>query len=93
MKTCEEYVLKELEKAKEQVSFLIEVRDEFLIMGKAFLGFINVLKKYMYVTEDARGNKFIAMKYIFEEFEKEDFNTIEDMLIALEKEETEEDDD
>ena len=92
MKTCEEYVLKQLEKAKAQISFLIEDRDEILISGKVLLRFIDVLKKYMYVTEDARGNKFIAMKYIFEEFEKEDFDTIEDMLIALDEEETEDED-
>ena len=88
MKTCEEYVLRELEKAKEKITFLKEKNEILLSGGSIFLDFLHVLKKYMFVAEGSTGKRYIEMKYVFEEYEEKDFEILEAMLLALEEEET-----
>ena len=84
MKTCEEYVLQELEAAKEKNLELKKYNEELLGGHKLLFDFLTVLKKYMFVAEGAAGRRYIEMKYVFEEFEEKDFEMIEAVLLALE---------
>ena len=85
MKTCEEYVLRELEKAKEKITFLKEKNEILLSGGSIFLDFLHVLKKYMFIAEGSTGKRYIEMKYVFEDYEEKDFETLETMLLLLEE--------
>ena len=85
MKTCEEYVLKELEEAKEKILDLTGDRVDLCCRLQEVHAFLDVLKKYMFVAEGAGGRRYIEMKYVFEDFEKEDFETLEEMLLHLEE--------
>ena len=88
MKTCEEYVLQELETAKEKICELQAENADLLKGGKLFLDFLQVLKKYMFIADGSTGKRYIEMKYVFEEYEEKDFEILEAMLMALEEEET-----
>ena len=89
MKTCEEYVLQELAEAKEKIAALEAENADLIKGGKLFLGFLHVLKKYMFIAEGSTGKRYIEMKYVFEEYEEKDFEILETMLLALEEEEDE----
>ena len=85
MKTCEEYVLRELEKAKEKITFLKEKNEILLSGGSIFLDFLHVLKKYMFIADGSTGKRYIEMKYVFEQYETEDFELLQAVLLALEE--------
>ena len=85
MKTCEEYVLQELAEAKGKIADLEERNEILLCGGKTCLEFLHVLKKYMFVAEGSTGKRYIEMKYVFEDYEEKDFETLETMLLLLEE--------
>ena len=89
MKTCEEYVLQELAEAKEKIAALEAENADLLKGGKLFLGFLNVLKKYMHEEEGSSGLNYITMNYVFEQYETEDFELLQAVLIALEEDDDE----
>ena len=68
MKTCEEYVLKELEEAKEKIRKLESDYERLDDVNSTIFKFLFVLKKYMFVAEGSTGKRYIEMKYVFEEY-------------------------
>ena len=85
MKTCEEYVLKELKTAKEKILDLKSERMILYCQLQDVQKCLNVLKKYMFIAEGSTGKRYIEMKYVFEDYEKEDFEKLEEMLLRLEE--------
>ena len=43
----------------------------------------------MFIAEGSTGKRYIEMKYVFEEYEEQDFETLETMLLLLEEENNE----
>ena len=84
MKTCEEYVLKELEEAKARIGELEKEKEEYLLASKVFMDYLHVLKKYMHEAEGPSGLRYIYMNYVFDEHEKEDFEFLRAGMEALE---------
>ena len=84
MKTCEEYVLKELEEAKARIVELEREKEEYLLASKVFMDYLHVLKKYMHEEESSSGLRYIYMNYVFDEHEKEDFEFLRAGMAALE---------
>ena len=86
MKTCEEYVLKELEEAKAKICELEKENEKFLLASKSFMDYLHVLKKYMHVEEGSTGLQYITMNYVFKEHEPKDFEFIQAGMAVLEDE-------
>ena len=84
MKTCEEYVLKELEAAKAKICELEKENEEYLQASQVFMNYLHVLKKYMHEAEGPSGLRYIFMNYVFDEHEKEDFEFLRAGMAALE---------
>ena len=76
MKTCEEYVLHELEEAKEKIRKLTEKNERLLDEVERYIDYFHVLKKYMHVEEGSTGLQYITMNYVFKEYEPEDFESL-----------------
>ena len=76
MKTCEEYVLKELEESKEKILRLEEKNERLLDEVERYIDYLHVLKKYMHVEEGTTGLHYITMNYVFKEHEPEDFEIL-----------------
>lgn len=86
MKTCEEYVLQELEKAKAKICELEKENAVFLLARKVFTDYLCVLKKYMHEGESTSGQRYIYMNYVFDEHEREDFEFLRAGISDLEDE-------
>ena len=89
MKTCEEYVLQELAEAKEKIRRQERSYEKLGNTNRTLFEFLSVLKKYMFIAEGSTGKRYIEMKYVFEEYEEQDFETLETMLLLLEEENNE----
>ena len=89
MKTCEEYVLQELAEAKEKIRRQERSYEKLGNTNRTLFVFLSVLKKYMFIAEGSTGKRYIEMKYVFEEYEEQDFETLETMLLLLEEENNE----
>ncbi len=85
MITCEEYVLKELEEAKEKIRKLEKDNRELLKGGMFFMDFLKVLRKYMHEEEGASGMHYITMSYVFQDYEAEDFEFLQGVMMSLEE--------
>ena len=69
MKTCEEYVLQELQEVKKKNQELEEYITQDKKLLKYYFNLIETLKKYMSVSLDT----VIKMDYVFKEFNKDDY--------------------
>lgn len=91
-KTCEQYVLNELNKEKEKV----EIQRSMLHLVAGLLKetdeCTDILKKYAKVHRRDNGKSAIIFEYVFEEYNKEDYDKIVDFL-GLEVPEDEGEDD
>ena len=80
VKTCEEYVLAELEEKKEQVRRLEEACKSCVEMLDDVNTFLDVMKKRLNLHEAADGKEIITMGYIFEEYEPDEFKLLKDLF-------------
>ena len=80
IKTCEEYVLNELEEKKAQVKRMAETCKDFMDVMETVDGFLDVLKRFLKLRRSADGNRVIDMNLIFEQYEPEEFKIMIEML-------------
>lgn len=91
-KTCEQYILNELNKAKEKVEIQKSMLHRASELLKETGERIDILKKYAKVHKRDNGKSAIIFEYVFEEYNKEDYDKIVDFL-GLEVPEDEGEDD
>lgn len=80
MKTCEEYVLKELADYKEMVRDLLDDRK---VVGKVMeqvKEILDIMANALTIHETSDGKEVITMSYIFEEFNPEEFRLLKEMF-------------
>ena len=80
IKTCEEYVLAELEEKKAQIQKLTEVCKEYLEVMKNVDRCFDVLKKFMTIRKASSGGELISMEYVFETYKPDEFKLLKEML-------------
>ena len=79
-KTCEEYVLLELEEKKEQLKRLTEASRNCIEVMNDVNTFLDIMKKHLNLHKAADGKEIITMGYIFEEYDPEDFKLLKDLF-------------
>ena len=88
IKTCEEYVLAELEEKKAQIQKLNEVCKEYLEVMKNVDRCFDVLKKFLTIHKASGGGELISMDYIFEMYKPDEFKLLKEMFnMKVEEEE------
>ena len=80
IKTCEEYVLAELEEKKEQVKKLSDACKAYREFFEATEGFTDVLKKFLTIREASGGGEVISMNCVFEKYEPNEFRLLKEMF-------------
>ena len=80
IKTCEDYVLAELEEKKAQVQKLTEVCKEYLEVMKNVDECFDVLKKFLKIRKASGGGEVISMEYIFEAYQPNEFKLLKEMF-------------
>ena len=80
IKTCEEYVLAELEEKRAQVIRLTEACKEYLEVMKGIDRCFDVLKRFLKMRRASDGKRLIDMDLIFEEYKPEEFQLLKEML-------------
>ena len=80
IKTCEEYVLMELEEKREQVKRLTEACRNYIEVMDDVNTFLDILKKHLNLHRAADGKEIITMGYIFEEYEPDEFKFLKDLF-------------
>ena len=80
IKTCEEYVLAELEEKKEQVKRLKEACKSYVEVMDDVNAFLDIMKKHLNLHKGADGKEIITMGYIFEEYEPDEFKLLKDLF-------------
>ena len=78
--TCEEYVLAELEKKREQVKRLTEACKSYMQVMDDVNRFLDIMKERLNLHKAADGKEIITMGYIFEEYEPDEFNLLKDLF-------------
>ena len=80
MKTCEEYVLKELADYKDMVRDLLHDRK---VVGKVMeqvKDVLDIMDNALTIHETSDGHGIITMSYIFEEYNPEEFRLLKEMF-------------
>ena len=85
MKTCEEYVLQELEAVQGKIAELKKDREKLQNSFDVLFEFLTVLKKYIFIADGSNGRRYIEMRYVFEDFDFNDFEVLERILLLLEE--------
>ena len=85
MKTCEEYVLQELEAVQGKIAELKKDKEKLENGFDVLFEFLTVLKKYIFIADGANGRRYIEMRYVFEDFDFNDFEVLERILLLLEE--------
>ena len=80
VKTCEEYVLAELEEKKEQVRRLKEACKSYVEVMDDVNTFLDVMKKRLNLHKAADGKEIITMGYIFEEYDPDEFRLVKELF-------------
>ncbi len=80
IKTCEEYVLMELEEKREQVKRLTEACRNYIEVMDDVNTFLDILKKHLNLHKAADGKEIITMGYIFEEYDPDDFRLLKELF-------------
>ena len=79
-KTCEEYVLIELEAKKEQVKKLTAACKSYVEIMDDVNKFLDIMKQHLNLHKAADGKEIITMGYIFEEYEPDEFKLLKDLF-------------
>ena len=79
-KTCEEYVLAELDAKKEQVKRLTEACRNYIEVMDDVNRFLDIMKDRLNLHKAADGKEIITMGYIFEEYDPEDFKLLKELF-------------
>ena len=88
IKTCEDYVLAELEEKKAQIQKLNEVCKEYLEVMKNVDRCFDVLKKFLTIRKASCGGELISMDYVFETYKPDEFKLLKEMFeLKVEEEE------
>ena len=80
IKTCEDYVLAELEEKKAQIQKLNEVCKEYLEVMKNVDRCFDVLKKFLTIRKASCGGETISMDYVFETYKPDEFRLLKEMF-------------
>ena len=80
VKTCEEYVLAELEEKKEQVRRLKEACKSYVEVMDDVNTFLDMMKKRLNLHKAADGKEIITMGYIFEEYDPDEFRLVKELF-------------
>ena len=80
MKTCEEYVLKELADYKEMVRDLLHDRKAIVKVMEQVKDILDIMDNALTIHEASDGKEVITMSYIFEEFNPEEFRLLKEMF-------------
>ena len=80
VKTCEEYVLAELEEKKEQVRRLKEACKSYVEIMEDVNRFLDIMKEHLNLHQAADGKEIITMGYIFEDYDPDDFRLLKKMF-------------
>ena len=80
IKTCEEYVLAELEEKKEQVKRLKEACNGYLEGMEEVNAFMEIMRKKLNLHKAADGKEIITMGYIFEDYDPDDFRLLKELF-------------
>ncbi len=79
-KTCEEYVLLELEEKKEQLKRLTEASRNCIEVMDDVNSFLDIMKKHLNLHKAADGKEIITMEYIFEVYDPDEFKLLKDLF-------------
>ena len=79
-KTCEEYVLAELEEKKEQVKKLTAACKSYVEVMDDVNRFLDIMKERLNLHKAADGKEIITMGYVFEEYEPDEFKLLKDLF-------------
>ena len=85
MKTCEEYVLQELEAVQGKIAELKKDKERLENGFDVLFEFLTVLKKYIFIADGSTGRRYIEMRYVFEDYDFKDFEILERILLLLEE--------
>ena len=80
IKTCEEYVLLELEAKTEQVKKLTAVCKSYVEVMDDVNKFLDIMKQHLNLHRAADGKEIITMGYIFEEYDPDDFKLLKELF-------------
>ena len=80
IKTCEEYVLLELEAKTEQVKKLTAACKSYVEVMDDVNKFLDIMKQHLNLHKAADGKEIITMGYIFEEYDPEDFKLLKELF-------------
>ena len=80
IKTCEEYVLLELEAKTEQVKKLTAACKSYVEVMDDVNTFLDIMKEHLNLHKAADGKEIITMGYIFEEYEPDEFKFLKDLF-------------
>ena len=80
IKTCEEYVLAELEEKKEQVKKLTAACKSYVEVMDDVNRFLDIMKEHLNLHKAADGKEIITMGYVFEEYEPDEFKLLKDLF-------------
>ena len=80
IKTCEEYVLLELEAKTEQVKKLTAACKSYVEVMDDVNKFLDIMKQHLNLHKAADGKEIITMGYIFEEYEPDEFKLLKDLF-------------
>ena len=76
IKTCEDYVLNELEEKKEEIRRLTKEHDTAEKVSTVLLTWLEKLKPFFTLRQGADGSKLIDMKYVFKDYDPEAFKIL-----------------
>ena len=79
-KTCEEYVLLELEEKKEQLKRLAEASRNCIEVMDDVNSFLDIMKKHLNLHKAADGKEIITMGYIFEDYDPDEFKLLKELF-------------
>ena len=79
-KTCEEYVLLELEAKTEQVKKLTAACKSYVEVMDDVNKFLDIMKQHLNLHRAADGKEIITMGYIFEEYDPDDFKLLKELF-------------
>ena len=80
IKTCEDYVLAELEEKKAEVKKLTAACKAYAEVMADVNTFLDIMKKNLNLHRGADNKEVITMGYIFEEYDPEDFKLLKDLF-------------
>ena len=80
VKTCEEYVLAQLEEKKEQVKRLKEACKSYAEIMEDVNRFLDIMKEHLNLHQAADGKEIITMGYIFEDYDPDDFRLVKELF-------------